>query len=66
MVAAAKAGLKIVDVNLKITDIADIRAFLTAAQCKVIYFKPEHDEHDYLLLLRKAIPEFFECTHNPH
>jgi hypothetical protein len=35
----------------------------------VIYFKPEHDEHDYLLLLRKAIPEFFECTYNslsPH
>lgn len=62
--AAAKAGLKVVDVDIKLTEISEIRAFLTAANCKVIYFKPEHEEHDYLLLLRKAIPEFFECeTH---
>lgn len=61
LMAAAKAGLKVVDVDIKLTEISEIRAFLTAANCKVIYFKPEHEDHDYLLLLRKAIPEFFEC-----
>lgn len=62
--AAAKAGIKIVDVDINLTDISEIRSFLTASNCKVIYFKPEHEEHDYLLLLRKAIPEFFECKMN--
>lgn len=61
--AAAKAGIKVVDVDITLTEISEIREFLAASKCKVIYFKPEHEEHDYLLLLRKAIPEFFECKY---
>ena len=61
MMSAVKAGLKIVDVDINITEVEDVRAFLKASDCKVIFFKPEHGDHDYLLQLRKAIPEFFEC-----
>mmetsp|Transcript_54538 Transcript_54538/g.111264 ORF Transcript_54538/g.111264 Transcript_54538/m.111264 type:complete len:248 (+) Transcript_54538:2-745(+) len=60
MVAAAKMGMKIVDVDHEITDVAEIRKFLAAAKCKVIFFKQVHEDADYLLLLRKSIPEFFE------
>ncbi len=61
MVAAAKAGLKVVDIDTSITDVNDIRRALTLANAKAIYFKPEHGEHNYLKLLRKSIPEFFHC-----
>lgn len=61
LVAAAKAGLKVVDIDTSITDINDIRKSLSLANAKAIYFKPEHGEHNYLKLLRKSIPEFFDC-----
>lgn len=66
LTAAAKAGIKVVDIDLKLTELSEIREFLKAANCKAIYFKPEHEEHDYLLLLRQAIPEFFSCKHTLH
>lgn len=59
LTAAAKAGIKVVDIDIKLTEISEIREFLKVSNCKAIYFKPEHEEHDYLLLLRQAIPEFF-------
>ena len=61
LIAAAKMGLKVVDIDMKLTEVSEIRAFLKAADCRAIFFKPVHEEHDHLLLLRKAIPEFFEC-----
>ncbi len=61
MMAVAKAGIKIVDVDQQITDVNDVRAFLTASDCKMIYFRPEYKEYDYLHILRQAIPEFFSC-----
>lgn len=61
LLAAAKAGFKVVDVDYQLTAIDEIRDFLKSANCKVIYFKPVHENHDYLKLLRQAIPEFFEC-----
>lgn len=59
LVAAAKAGLKVVDVDINVTDVQDIRSFLKDSNCKAIYFKPEHENHHYLNLLRKAIPELY-------
>jgi hypothetical protein len=61
MMAAAKAGIKVVDIDTSLTDIKDIREWLKASQCKTIYFNLETSEQDTMLLLRKAIPEFFDC-----
>jgi hypothetical protein len=58
---AAKANMKIVDIDPSLTEVSEIRAFLKAANCKAIYFKQEHNDIDYTIQLRKAIPEFFEC-----
>jgi acyl-coenzyme A synthetase/AMP-(fatty) acid ligase len=60
-VAAAKAGLKIVDVDLELTDVQEIRNFLKSSNCKAVYFKPEHGNFHYLNLLRKAVPELYHC-----
>lgn len=60
LMSAAKIGLKVVDVDTKLTEVADVRSFLKSAECKAIYFKPQHEDTDFLLQLRKAIPEFFE------
>lgn len=61
MMAAAKAGIKVADIDLELTDIADIRAWLAASECKSLYFDLEIGSHDTMTLLRKAIPEFFHC-----
>jgi non-ribosomal peptide synthetase component E (peptide arylation enzyme) len=63
MMAAAKIGMKVVDVDLDVTELSAVRSFLAETKPKAIYFKPQHEDADYLLLLRKAIPEFFECTY---
>jgi len=60
MMAAAKIGMKVVDVDLDVTELSAVRSFLAETKPKAIYFKPQHEDADYLLLLRKAIPEFFE------
>jgi hypothetical protein len=59
--AAAKAGFRVVDVDLALTSVREVRDFLKLAQCKAIYFNTQHGDVDYLTLLRKAIPEFFHC-----
>lgn len=60
LLAAAKMGMKVVDVDPTITDINDIRAFLRQSACQHIFFHPVTETHDNMLLLRKAIPELFE------
>lgn len=62
--AAAKIGLKIIDVDTALTSVSEIRSFLAASNCKAIFFNPEDENHNKLLLLRKAIPEFFECGYS--
>mmetsp|Transcript_31986 Transcript_31986/g.23646 ORF Transcript_31986/g.23646 Transcript_31986/m.23646 type:complete len:258 (+) Transcript_31986:103-876(+) len=57
--AAAKAGMRFVDIDPSITDIASIREFLKISQVKALYFFPHHDDKDFPMLLRKAIPELF-------
>ena len=58
-IAAAKAGLKIVDIDPTITDISSIREFLRQSQAKAIFFFPFYNDVEYTQLLRKAVPEFF-------
>jgi len=60
LLAAAKLGFNIFDIDIKLTQLSEIRGFLQSSGAKIIYFKPEHEDTNYLLLLRKAIPEFFE------
>mmetsp|Transcript_50056 Transcript_50056/g.140357 ORF Transcript_50056/g.140357 Transcript_50056/m.140357 type:complete len:251 (+) Transcript_50056:48-800(+) len=59
LVAAAKLGMNIVDIDVDLTEVNDVRSFLKMANCKAIYFQPVHGNTDYLLQLRKSIPEFF-------
>lgn len=61
MLAAAKAGFRIVDVDPSITTVADVRSFLTMSNCKALFFQPVSETSNNLLTLRKAIPEFYEC-----
>ncbi len=58
--AAAKAGLKVVEAP-EVLSVAQLRQYLTIADPKAIYFDPITDSQNKLLLLRKAIPEFFYC-----
>jgi len=59
LLAAAKMGLKVVDFDPKISTVADLRAALGQAQCRALFFEPVSAAQDKLLLLRKAIPEFY-------
>jgi hypothetical protein len=61
MLSAAKLGVKVADLDNTVTDVDDIREFLRHAKCKMIVFQPATEDADYLNLLRKAIPEFYEC-----
>lgn len=59
LLAAAKMGLKVVDLDTSISSVGDLRAALTAANACTLFFEPVTASSDNLLLLRKAIPEFF-------
>jgi len=61
LLAAAKIGLKVVDVDASLSAVADLRQVLSSSACKAIFFEPVSATQDNLLLLRKAIPEFFYC-----
>jgi hypothetical protein len=64
LIAAAKIGLKVVDVNPSdLATVADVRSFLKVASPKAIIFQPVSDTQDNLMLLRKSIPEFFYCEY---
>jgi len=59
LLAAAQMGMKVVDFDPKISTVADLRAALGQAQCRALFFDPVNATQDKLLLLRKAIPEFY-------
>ncbi len=61
MMAAAKVGLKVFEIDSKINTVAQVRKFLTASQCRSLWFQPYDGEQNNLLLLRKSIPELYEC-----
>jgi hypothetical protein len=58
LMAAAKMGLQVVDFAA-VNTVEDLRAILGSASIKALFFEPVNDTQDNLLLLRKAIPEFF-------
>jgi len=60
MIAAAKLGLTVYDIDLSISTVDELRACLKASNCKMIYFDPVDETQNKLELLRKAIPEFYE------
>ncbi len=61
MIAASKIGLQIVDIDPAISSVDDLRQALSLAKCKAIIFDPVTESQNNLLMLRKAIPEFYEC-----
>ena len=65
LLAAAKIGLKVVDVDTSLSTVADLRQVLASSACKAIIFEPVSASQDNLLMLRKAIPEFFYCKLDP-
>lgn len=62
--AAAKCNLKVYDMDYSIDSVAQMRKCLTASQCKTIFFADKDDDlpKKPLKVLRKAIPELFDCT----
>lgn len=58
-IAAAKTGMRIFDIDTNLNSVSEIREWLKISNCKAIYFDPVDENHNKLLLLRKAIPEFF-------
>ena len=58
--AAAKVGMKIVEAPETMT-VPQLRQFLALEPIKTLYFDPVSPTQDRLLLLRKAIPEFYYC-----
>lgn len=59
--AAAKIGAKVVDIDTNIGTVGEVRDVLKTIKAKALIFDPVTDQQDNLLLLRKSIPEFFEC-----
>lgn len=62
LLAAAKIGIKVVDIDTTLSTVPELRQVLAAASCKALFFEPTTSTQDNLLMLRKAIPEFFYCT----
>ena len=59
LLAAAKMGLRVVNIDMAIESVKDLRAVLAQANTKALFFEPMTATSDNLLLLRKSIPEFF-------
>ena len=54
-------GLKVAEIDPSFSTVQEVRSFLKLANCKAIFFDPVTETQDNLLLLRKAIPEFYHC-----
>ena len=54
-------GMHVYDIDPAISSVADVRAFLSESQCKMVVFPPVTESHDNLRALRYAIPELYEC-----
>lgn len=59
LIAAAQIGLTVVDFGTSVQTVEDLRQSLALSKCKAIFFEPQSETNNNLLLLRKAIPEFF-------
>lgn len=54
-------GMKVIEIDNNISQVSDLRKVLALAKAKALFFTPMTESQDNLLLLRKAIPEFFYC-----
>jgi hypothetical protein len=61
LLAAAKLGLSVTDLDPAIVSVANIRKILFLVQPRMIVFDPECG-NNRLELLRQSIPEFYHCT----
>lgn len=63
MLAAAKIGATVAEFDSDVKTVPEIRAALAAAKARVISFdvNKNEPEKDKIMLLRKAIPEFYSC-----
>ena len=59
LLAAAKAGLKVADIDTSISTVPQLREALSLAKCKALVFHPITPSQNCLLLLRKSIPELY-------
>lgn len=59
LLAAAKMGLKVADIDTSISTVPQLRQALALAKAKAIIFHPITDAQNCLMLLRKSIPELF-------
>lgn len=65
LLAAAKIGAKVVDLDYGINNVNQVRDALRLAKARMIVFNPNKEgsgNENKLMLLRKAIPEFYYCT----
>ena len=56
-----KIGIKVADIDFNISNVNDMRECLKLSKCKAIFFEPVSEKQNNLLLLRKSIPELYEC-----
>lgn len=61
LLAAAKLGLFVTDLDPAIVSVANIRKILFLVQPRMIVFDPECG-NNRLDLLRQSIPEFYHCA----
>lgn len=59
LLAAAKMGMRVVDIDPAVSTVKELRTILAQAECKALFFEPTNEKQDNMLLLRKTIPEFF-------
>jgi hypothetical protein len=64
MLASVKMGMIVADISPDISNVSEVREALKLADCKAIFFSPVSSTQDNLLLLRKSIPELYECNYN--
>merc|ERR1719223_2579182 len=60
LLACAKMGIKVFDIDSSVTTVAQLRSCLKSSACKIIFFDPVDETKNKLEMLRKAIPEFYE------
>jgi hypothetical protein len=61
MMACAKLGMQVTDMDSSINTVAEVRECLNITQPRMIVFEPQSEGIDRLELLRMAIPEFYHC-----
>lgn len=63
MLSCARMGMNVVEIDESVNTVNSLRKALTAGKLRTLVFCPEiEDISNNLKLLRKTIPEFYECN----